>query len=191
MPNENIQRAIKRGAGESDGNAYEEVTYEGYGPVGVALLVKALTDNRNRTAGEMRYIFSRNGGNLGEAGCVGWMFEAKGVVVIPREEVNLTEEDALNLAMEAGSEDMRVEDEGFELITAPGDLETVRRYVESRNLPIDKAEIIMVPKNTVEVTGEAVPVVLKLVDALEDHDDVQAVYGNFDISDEDMEKYAE
>lgn len=191
MPNDNIQRAIKRGAGGNDGNAFEEVTYEGYGPAGVAILINVLTDNRNRTASEMRYIFSRNGGNLGEAGCVGWMFDAKGMVSIPREEVTISEEEALTIAMEAGAEDMRSDTDLFELVTAPGDLDAVRRHVESRSLPIDKAEIIMVPQNTMQVTGEAVKEVLKLVEVLEEHDDVQEVYSNFDISDEDMDKYTQ
>ena len=189
MPNDNIQRAIKRGSGGSDGNAYEEVTYEGYGAAGVAIMVQALTDNRNRTASEMRYIFSRNDGNLGESGCVGWMFDPKGIIEIPMEQVELGEEELLNLALEAGADDMRVDEEVYTITTAPTELDSVRRYLESQNIPFSRAELIMVPTNTITLTGDAIPSVLKLVDILEEHDDVQNVYGNFDIPDEELEKY--
>lgn len=189
MPNDNIQRAIKRGAGGSEGNAYEEVTYEGYGAAGVAIMVQVLTDNRNRTASEMRYIFSRNDGNLGESGCVAWMFDQKGIIEIPKDRVELGEEEMLTLAMEAGAEDMRVEEESYELITAPADLDNVRKYLESQKLPYTRAELTMIPQNTITVTGDAVQSIMKLVDILEEHDDVQNVYGNFDIPDEELEAF--
>lgn len=189
MPNDNIQRAIKRGSGGSEGNAYEEVTYEGYGAAGVAIMVQVLTDNRNRTASEMRYIFSRNDGNLGESGCVAWMFDSKGIIEVPKDQVNLDEEAMLTLALEAGADDMRGEEETYEILTAPADLDGVRRYLEERKIPYTRAELTMIPTNSITVTGEAVPSVLKLVDTLEEHDDVQNVYGNFDIPDEELEKY--
>ncbi|HEX2952978.1 MAG TPA: YebC/PmpR family DNA-binding transcriptional regulator [Bacillota bacterium] len=191
MPNDNIQRAIKRGAGESEGEAIDEVMYEGYGPGGCALLVQVLTGNRNRTASEMRYIFSRNGGNLGEAGCVAWMFDQKGIIEIPMDKVTMTEDELLTLAMEAGAEDAKIGEEAYEITMDPADLDTVRKYLEAQNKPYSRAELTMVPKNTVEITGEAVPEVIKLVDLLEEHEDVQNVYGNFEISDEEMEKYME
>lgn len=191
MPNDNIQRAIKRGAGESDAEAFDEVIYEGYGPGGCALLVQVLTDNRNRTASDMRYIFSRNNGNLGEAGCVAWMFDQKGIIEIPMDKVNLTEDELLTLAMEAGAEDAKIGEEAYEITMAPADLESVRKYLETQNMPYSRAELTMIPKSTVEVTGEAVRDVMKLVDLLEEHEDVQNVYGNFEIDDEEMEKYME
>lgn len=192
MPNDNIQRAIKKGAGESgEGNSFEEVTYEGYGPEGCAVLAQVLTDNRNRTASEMRYIFSRNNGNMGESGCVAWMFDQKGLIEIPADKVDFTEDDLLNLAMEAGAEDAKIGEEAHELIMASTDLDLVRKYLEEKKIPFSKAELTMIPQNTVAITGEAVPLVMKLIDILEEHEDVQNVYGNFEISDEDMEKYME
>lgn len=189
MPNDNIQRAIKRGSGESsDAAQFEEVYYEGYGPGGVALLVQALTDNRNRTAGEMRYIFSRNNGNLGEAGCVGWMFAAKGVIGIDAAQIKKTEDELFELVVEAGAEDLKNNDETFEVYTEPGQLEAVRKFLEEKNIPAKTVENMMIPQNTVEIVGEQVEQVLKLVDALEDNDDVQNVYGNFEIPDAELEK---
>ena len=182
MPNDNIQRAIKRGSGESENTQYEEVFYEGYGAGGVALLVQALTDNRNRTAGDMRYIFSRNNGNLGEAGCVGWIFSPKGLINIEATEGGLGEEDLLEKALEAGAEDLKNQGEVFEIYTDPGQLEAVRRFFESQRIAIKSAELTMVPDNTIAVTGEQAQQLLKLIDALEDNDDVQNVYGNFEIS---------
>jgi YebC/PmpR family DNA-binding regulatory protein len=190
MPSENIQRAIMRGTGELEGGAeYEEVTYEGYGPGGVALLLNIATDNRNRTASEIRYIFSRHGGNLGESGCVSWMFQPKGVItlVVPpgekREELTLK-------AIEAGAEDVDDSDQEIvEIYTAPGDLEAVRRALEEAGGEIREAEVRMVPNTTVTIEDpETAAKVLKLVDLLEDHEDVQAVYTNFDIPDEIMER---
>jgi YebC/PmpR family DNA-binding regulatory protein len=190
MPNDNIQRAIKRGSGETEGNSYEEVVYEGYGAAGVALLVEVLTDNRNRTASEMRYIFSRNDGNLGESGCVAWMFDSKGIIEVPLVDLKLNEDDLLVLAMEAGAEDMRTEEESYVLTTAPTELDNVRRYLEGKGISISQAELTRVPQNTIEITGPDAQSVLKLVDALEEQDDVQNVYGNFEISDEELENYS-
>jgi YebC/PmpR family DNA-binding regulatory protein len=188
MPNDNVLRAIKRGTGESSESAqYEEVFYEGYGPGGVALLAQALTDNRNRTAGEMRYIFSRNNGNLGEAGCVSWMFAAKGLIIIDAGSSGKNEEEMFELAIEAGAEDLKNADETYEIYTEPGQLEAVRKYLDANKIPLKTVEVFMVPQNTIAVTGEQARQVLKLVDALEDNDDVQNVYGNFDIPDAEMD----
>lgn len=189
MPNDNIQRAIKRGTGESsDAAQYEEVYYEGYGAGGVAVLVQALTDNRNRTAGDMRFIFSRNNGNLGEAGCVGWMFASKGLIVIDAESSGKSEDEMFELAIEAGAEDLKNVDETYEIYTGPGELDAVRKYLDAKKMPLKTVEMAMIPQNTVEVTGEQVEQVLKLIDALEDNDDVQNVYGNFDIPDSEMDQ---
>jgi YebC/PmpR family DNA-binding regulatory protein len=187
MPNDNIQRAIKRGVGEGDDAAqFEEVYYEGYGPGGVALLVQGLTDNRNRTASDMRYIFSRNNGNLGEAGCVGWIFSPKGLISVEVEGSTKSEEDMFEMAIDAGAEDLKKLDDLFEIYTDPGSLEVVRKYFETHKIPLKSVEITMVPQNTVEISGEQVDQLLKLVDALEDNDDVQNVYGNFEIPDSEL-----
>ncbi|GEA16130.1 putative transcriptional regulatory protein [Moorella sp. E308F] len=182
MPNENIQRAIMRGTGEIEGAAYEEMVYEGYGPGGVAMLLNIATDNRNRTASEIRYIFSRNGGNLGESGCVAWMFNPKGVisVEVPAGE---TREELILQAIEAGAED--VDDsapDAMEIKTAPEDLEKVKKALQEAGANITSAEIAMVPQTTVTIDDpEMAAKVMRLVDRLEDHDDVQAVYTNADI----------
>jgi YebC/PmpR family DNA-binding regulatory protein len=188
MPNDNIQRAIKRGVGESDAAQYEEVYYEGYGAGGVALLVRALTDNRNRTASDMRFVFSRNNGNLGEAGCVGWMFALKGLIVIDAEQSGKTEDQMFELATEAGAEDLKNVGDTFELYTDPGQLEAVRKCFDTKKIPIKAAELTMVSQNTLEVTGDQADQILKLIDALEENDDVQSVYSNFDIPDTELEK---
>lgn len=181
MPNENINRAIKRALGSTDADQFEEIIYEGYGPAGVAFLVQTLSDNRNRTASEMRYIFSRNNGNLGETGCVAWLFEQKGVITVPKEKVDLDEEKLFELALEAGAEDLRDEDDYYEIITGLSELEQVRNYLEGK-IPIEEAELAYLPKNTVTVTPEEGESLLKLVDVLEEHDDVQNVYANFEIA---------
>lgn len=188
MPNDNIQRAIKRGTGgESEAAQYEEVYYEGYGAGGIAVLVRALTDNRNRTASDMRYIFSRNNGNLGEAGCVGWMFSKKGLIVIEDTDLKKSEDEMFELAIEAGAEDIKHIDGAYEIYTGPGELEAVRKYLETKQISAKSVELAMIPQNTIQITGEQAQQVLKLVDALEDNDDVQNVYANFDISDTEME----
>lgn len=184
MPNDNIQRAIKRGLGEGDDAAqFEEVFYEGYGPGGVALLVQGLTDNRNRTAGDMRYIFSRNNGNLGEAGCVGWIFSSKGLISTEVESSGKSEEEMFEMAIEAGAEDLKTVDELYEVYTDPGSLEEVRKFFEAKKIPLKSVELTMIPQNTVEVNSEQADQLLKLVDALEENDDVQNVYGNFELPD--------
>lgn len=188
MPNDNVQRAIKRGIGANESEQYEEIYYEGYGPGGAALLVQILTDNRNRTAGDMRYIFSRNYGNLGEAGCVAWMFSQKGLVAIEIENATKSEDELFEMAIEAGAEDLKNTGDTFEIFTEPGQLEVVRKYFDTNKIPVKEAGLTMVPTNTVEVNGEQAQQLLKLVDALEDNDDVQNVYSNFDIPDSILEE---
>lgn len=187
MPKDNIDRAIKKGAGEMDGVAYEEINYEGYGPSGVAVLVDVLTDNKNRAASEVRHIFSRNGGALGEAGCVSWMFSKKGSFVFNKDKVS--EDELMELALEAGAEDVLVEESQFEVVTALEDFNTVRTVFDEKGLAYEVAEITMVPQTTVAITDEKTAgQVLRLLDALEDQDDVQHAYANFDIPDEILEK---
>jgi YebC/PmpR family DNA-binding regulatory protein len=189
MPNDNIERAIKKATGENGGNNYEHIVYEGYGPGGVAVMVEALSDNRNRTAADMRHIFSKRGGNLGESGCVAWMFDRKGLLVIDRSQTDKDEEDILAVALEAGAEDFQTTDQTYEITTDPESFEEVKNALEAEGLTFTTAEVTMVPQNTVQLLGEDVPKMLALMEALEDHDDVQNVYANFDISEEEMEKY--
>ncbi len=190
MPNENIERAIKKAAGGGEGEHYEEVLYEGYGPGGVAVMVETLTDNRNRTAADIRHIFSKSGGNLGESGCVAWMFERKGVLVIDRSSTKLEEDDLLMLALEAGAEDFEAAEDYFEITTTPDTFTDVKNALEAEGCTFTTAEVTRVPQNTVTVTGEDVPRVLKLMEALEEHDDVQSTSANFDIDEAEMEKYS-
>jgi YebC/PmpR family DNA-binding regulatory protein len=184
MPNDNIQRAIKRGVGETEASQYEEVYYEGYGPAGVAVLVRALTDNRNRTAGDMRYIFSRNNGNLGEAGCVAWMFATKGQILIDVQNCRKTEEDLFELVIDAGAADLQNTGEAYEIYTEAAELDSVRRYLEEQGLEIKSAELTRIPDNTITLSEEQAEPVLELVDALDENDDVQTVYANFTIADQ-------
>ena len=179
IPNENIQRAIQRGVGGAGGADYEEVFYEGYGPGGVAFMLRILTDNRNRTAGEIRYLFSKNGGSLGEAGCVSWMFKRKGLLLVDKEE--FSDEDSLLLAaLEAGAEDVKVEEDSFEVVTAPEDFENVRDALVRGGIPVADAQITMVPVSTVKVKEEESGQLLRLLEVLEDRDDVQEVYTNYE-----------
>ena len=179
MPNDNINRAIQKAAGGTDADNFEELFYEGYGPAGVAVLVEILTDNRNRTASEIRYLFSRNGGNLGETGCVAWMFDRKGRLVIEME--GQDEETVMMAALDAGAEDMQVEEDNAEIITEPDALEEVRKKMIEAGIEPKEAEVTMIPQNTIEITDvEQAKKLMKLVEALEDHDDVQNVYTNFD-----------
>jgi len=180
MPKENIERAIKRGLGELPGETYEEVIYEGYGPGGVAILIEAITDNRNRTVSEIRTIFSRHGGSLGEAGCVAWMFERKGVITVE----GVDEETLMEVAIEAGAEDVKEEEGVFQVITAPEDLEEVRERLESGGISVKEAQLTYIPQSTVRVEGEKAEKLIKLLDALEKHDDVQHIYSNFDVPEE-------
>lgn len=188
MPNDNIDRAIKKGTGELEGVTYEEFVYEGYGPGGVAIMIEIATDNRNRTAADMRYIFSRHNGNLGQSGSVAWMFERKGLVYIDRQEHDYDEDELLMAALEAGALDLKVEDDSFEIYTSVEDFSDVTAYLNDNGFAYTSAELAYVPKNTVTVEGETALSVLKLIEALEDHDDVQNVYSNADISDEEMAK---
>jgi YebC/PmpR family DNA-binding regulatory protein len=188
MPQDNIKRAIQRGTGGIAGGSYEEITYEGYGPGGVAVLVEALTDNRKRTVSELRALFSRAGGNLGESGCVAWMFEPRGVVLLDRSQVD--EESLLELALEAGADDMHTGDTSYEIITPPERLESVKQALAQRNLIPESAELAMLAKSTVPVSGKQAEQVLRLMEALEEQDDVQRVHANFDIPDSVLEAAA-
>ncbi len=184
MPKENIERAIKRGTGEIAGETFEEVTYEGYGPGGVAIIVKCLTDNRNRTAAEVRHAFSKHGGNLGTSGCVSWMFERKGVIVVPGE--NYDEETVMLAAIDAGADDVVSEDGKFVVYTQPSELEAVRKGLIDAGIEIEEAKLDLIPTSTTRVEGDTALKVLKLLEALEDLDDVQEVYSNFDMPEEVM-----
>lgn len=188
LPAENIERAIKKGIGELGGVNYEQIVYEGYGPGGTAVLCQILTDNRNRTAGEIRHIFSKKGGNLGETGCVAWMFEQKGVLGVDLEEVKMEEDDVLLMAIEAGAEDVNTEDNIVEIYTAPDAFSEVKDKLEQEGLSFSVAEVTMIPKTTVTIDDpEKALAVLNLMDELDEHDDVQEAYSNYNIPDEIME----
>jgi YebC/PmpR family DNA-binding regulatory protein len=190
MPKENIERAIARGSGaDSDAQAFETVVYEGYGPNGVALIVEALTDNRNRTASEVRHAFDKNDGNLGGSGAVAWLFERRGVILVDADQAD---EDELTLAAaEGGADDVARDGSTFQVTSAPEALVTVREAIEDAGIPIESAELTMVPKTTIEVADEgAAKKVLRLMDALEENDDVQDVYANFDIPEQVLEAVA-
>ena len=189
MPNDNIDRTLKKALGEVGGDNYEEITYEGYGPAGVAVLVEVLTDNRNRAAADIRHTFSKMGGNLGEAGCVAWMFSRKGLLTVDRKNTDQDEDSVMISALEAGAEDFVSSSESFEITTSADDFQTVKEMLEKDGLSFSTAEITMIPQNTVQLTGEDASKMLKLLDALEDIDDVQNVYANFDIDDSQMENY--
>ncbi|HOL17111.1 MAG TPA: YebC/PmpR family DNA-binding transcriptional regulator [Bacillota bacterium] len=185
MPNENIQRAIQKGTGGADGENYEQVIYEGYGPAGVALLLEVLTDNRNRTVADIRHHLSKHGGSLGEAGCVSWMFVRKGMLIVKKEDTDLGEDDLIMIALEAGAEDVDPEGDSYNITTLPEDFEAVKKYLQEQNVPVSVAEVTMVPQSTVVIEDPEVAArILKLMDALEDLDDVQNVYANFDIPEE-------
>jgi YebC/PmpR family DNA-binding regulatory protein len=186
MPKDNIERAIKKGTGELGGTAYEEFFYEGYGPGGVAVLVEVMTDNRNRAVGEIRHLFTKHNGKPGEAGCVAWMFEKKGVILVDKKSVP---EDALmEMALESGADDVQEEDDTWEIQTKLADFENVKKALAQNNISAISSEVTMVPKNTVPVQGKEAEQTIRLMMALEDNDDVQNAYGNFDISKEVMEK---
>ena len=189
MPADNIKRSILRGTGEIEGVQYEEFTYEGYGPGGVAIIVQCMTDNRNRTAPEVRSIFRAHGGNLGETGCVGYMFDHKGVIIVSKE---VGDEDTVMMAaLEAGAEDVKSDDEEvYEVFTGPGDVYTVKEAMEKAGIKTQEAEVRMVPQNTVTVTGKEAQQVMKLLDDFEENDDVQNVYSNVDIPDEELANMA-
>jgi len=186
MPKDNIDRAIKKGTGDVDGAVYEEILYEGYGPGGVAVLVDTMTDNKNRTVADVRHYFSKSGGNLGESGCVAWMFDKKGVIVVDKEAIS--EEELMDLALEAGAEDVTEEETTYQVITEPADFNEVVENLEKSELAFLEASVSMIPKNTVDVGEEKTArSLLKLLENLEDHDDVQKVHANFDIPDELMD----
>jgi len=185
MPNDNIMRSIKKAAGEDDGANYEEIVYEGYGPGGVAVIVEAATDNRNRTAGDIRHYFDKFGGNLGQTGSVAFMFNKKGVIVIEKSD-KVSEDELMMEALEAGAEDMTAEDEYYEIITAPGDFSAVREALESRGYEFVEAEVSMIPTTTTRLTDpKQIEQMQKLIDSLEDMDDVQNVYHNWEQDDEE------
>ena len=188
MPKDNIERAIKKGTGELEGETYSEVSYEGYAPGGVAVIVEAVTDNPNRTVAEVRHKFSRGGGNLGAANSVAWMFERKGQVLVDGKD--LDEDTALEIALEAGAEDVTSEDGQYIVTTDPASFHPVRTALEGRGLRVAEAELAMVPKNTVRVEGKDAEAVLRLIESLEELDDVQKVWANFDISVSDMAEQA-
>ncbi|MBW1784593.1 MAG: YebC/PmpR family DNA-binding transcriptional regulator [Deltaproteobacteria bacterium] len=185
MPKENIERGIKKGTGELEGTNYEEVSYEGYGPGGAAVLVDVLTDNKNRTVADVRHVFERHGGSLGEAGCVAWMFSQRGLIVLPRDATD--EESLFEQALEAGAEDIQENGEDFEVTTEPSAFEQVRGALEKAGFRYNLAEITMIPQSTVRLEGKSAQQMLTLMELLEDHDDVNNVYSNFDIPDEVME----
>lgn len=189
MPAKNIENAIKKGTGELPGVVYEDVSYEGYGPGGIAIYIEAVSDNKNRTVAEIRHLLSRYGGNLGESGSVAWMFERKGLITVPAN--NYTEDDLLEIALECGAEDMNQSDEFYEIYTTLGDFHQVRSALENKGIKIESAQLTMVPQNTIKIEGKSAEQLMKLIDALDEHDDVQNVYGNFDIEDKELERILE
>ncbi|MBA4349449.1 MAG: YebC/PmpR family DNA-binding transcriptional regulator [Thermodesulfovibrio sp.] len=188
MPSENIKRAVMKGTGELPGVTYEDINYEGYGPGGVAILIEVLTDNKNRTVSEIRHLLSKHGGSLGEAGCVSWMFEKKGYILVEKSKAD--EDTLMSIVLDAGAEDMKndPEEDNYEVITAPEQLNSVKKSIEGQNIPVSIAEITMLPKSYVPLEGQGAEQMVKLLDALEDTDDIQNVYANFDIPDEAMSK---
>lgn len=181
IPNDNIMRAIQRGCGEQDGSSLEEIIYEGYGPGGVAVLLEIMTDNRNRTAGEIRHIFARNGGNLGETGCVAWMFKETGLIVVEKAENSSEEDDLMLLALECGADDFKVEEESYEITCKPGEIQNVKDSLVKEGVVVALSEVTMVPQSTVNLEGKEAEQMLRLMDTLEEHDDVQNAYANFEI----------
>jgi YebC/PmpR family DNA-binding regulatory protein len=188
MPADNIKRAIQRGTGELPGATYEEFNLEGYGPGGVAILVELSTDNRNRTVSEIRHAFGKNGGNLGEAGSVSYMFHKKGSIVIPKSAAK--EDDIMGIVLESGGEDLRDDGENWEVITAPNAYEPVLEAVKKANLPVLASEVAMLPQNYIKLEGQQATTMIRLLEALEDHDDVQHVYSNFDVDEKQLEEVA-
>lgn len=187
MPNENIERTLKKATGDLEGVVYEEITYEGYGPHGVAVMVEVLTDNRNRSAAEIRHIFSKHGGNLGETGCVSFLFERKGIISIAKEGLSIDEEELMLMAIEAGAEEVEEQKEEFEIITAPQDFEQVKDALEQAGITFISAEITMQPQTLVHLSGEQAQDLLNMMEALDDNDDVQNVYANFDMDEQELE----
>lgn len=188
MPNENISRAVKKGTGEIEGEAIEEIIYEGYAPAGIAVMLDIATDNRNRTASEIRHLFSKHNGNLGESGCVAWMFKRVGLISIKRENIK-DEEEFMMKALEGGADDIREEEEYFEVLSAPDMFMDVKEALEGEGFVIEESDVVLLPENTVEINDQEMAAkIIKLIDLLEDHDDVQNVYTNMSIPDEILEK---
>lgn len=185
MPADTINRAIKRGTGEAEGAAFDEITYEGYGPCGIAMLIETLTDNRNRSTAEVRHVLNKYGGSLGEAGCVQWMFSKKGIIAVPA--AGIDEDNIMEIAIDAGAEDVSKEGDSFEITCLPGDLENLKKALADAGFAIESSEVSMEAQTTIDVSDKASSV-LKLIDMLEELDDVQNVYSNFDISEEAMRK---
>jgi len=189
MPAKNIDNAIKKGTGELPGVIYEDVSYEGYGPEGVAFYIEAVTDNKNRTVAEIRHLLSRYNGNLGESGSVAWMFEKKGLICVPLDKY--TEDELMEVALECGAEDISTVDEVYEIYTAYEDFQQVRSALEEKSILMDSAELTRIPQNTVKLQGKSAEQLMKLIDALDEHDDVQSVFANFDIDDSELERILE
>jgi len=186
MPAKNIENAIKKGTGELPGVTYEELTFEGYGPQGIAILVEVVTDNKNRSLPEMRNLFAKYNGNLGETGCVNWMFASKGLVLMDKGIIS--EDDLMALVLDVGVDDISADEDSYELLMAPDKLEAVKKVLEDNKLATTSAELAKIPQNTIKLSGANAAKVLQLMEALEDHDDAQHVYSNFDIDAEEMEK---
>ena len=186
MPSKNIDNAIKKGTGEMPGVVYEDIVYEGYGPSGVAVFIEAVTDNKNRTVAEIRHILGKHGGNLGENGSVAWMFERKGMISVNRK--NYSEDEFFELVIEAGAEDMQSEDESYIIYTAFEDFNDVRQNLEDKSVKIESAELTMIPQNYVQLQGKEAEQMMKLMEVLDDHDDIQNVFANFDIDEHEMER---
>lgn len=187
MPAQNVKRAIMKGTGQLEGITYQEVTYEGYGPGGVAIYVEALSDNKNRTVSELRRIFSKNGGNIGESGCVAWMFKRKGYIVV--EKAKASEDELLDIALEAGAEDLREDGSNYEIFTTPDKYESVVDSLKERSIELAASSLGYIPQNYVKLEGKKAQQLLRLMEELEDHDDVQQVWSNFDIEEEEIAKY--
>lgn len=188
MPADNIKRAIMKGTGELEGVTYDEITYEGYGPGGVAIFLEILTDNRNRTVSELRHIFSKNSGNIGESGCVAWMFSRKGYLVV--EKSKASEDDLLDIILEAGAEDLREDGSNYEIFTPPDKYEAVVEALKNNNIEIAASNLGQIPQNYIKLEGKQAQQLLRLMEELEDHDDVQNVWANFDIDEEEIAQYS-
>jgi YebC/PmpR family DNA-binding regulatory protein len=186
MPSDNIKKAIMKGTGELPGVTYEEVIYEGYGPGGAAVMMDVLTDNKNRTVSEIRHVLSKNGGNLGESGCVAWIFDKKGYIIVDKNKVD--EDTLMTIVLDAGAEDMKNDpkEDNYEVITEPDSLDTVKNALTGNKIEFSMAEVTMLPKNYVPLEGSAAEQMIRLIDALEDHEDIQNVYANFDVADDTL-----
>jgi len=189
MPADNIKRAIMKGTGQLEGMSYEEMSYEGYGPGGVAVFIETLTDNKNRTVSEIRHIFSKHGGNLGESGSVAWMFQRKGYIVVDQSQAS--EDELMDIILEAGADDLKEDGSNYEIFTSPENYEAVDKALKDNNIEAAVSNLSMIPQNYVQLEGKKAEQCLKLMDALEDQDDAQHVWGNFDIDEEDISRYSE